>query len=143
MGLANGGQVKFKVSSPAPNRKGHSPIRPNGGHSSSTAAPAASSREATSNPSSRVLEFRNCCEFRKCCESGKYSGRMAAQTTSTQETASSAISARRACTDISAAAANNPIASTKSACANAATNFEVACNSLTPVAASIVQRNTP
>src|ERR1019366_4415322 len=97
------------------------------------AAPAAISRQATSNPSPRVFESR------KYSESGKYSGRIAAQTSNTHEIATTAVSARRACADIRAAAANNPIASTKSACANAAIDFGAACNSPQPVA----HRNAP
>src|SRR5712692_6937221 len=54
---------------------------------------------------------------------------MAAQTISTHDTATSAVRARRACADISAAAANNAIASTKPAGAIAAIDFEAACDS--------------
>ena len=64
---------------------------------------------------------------------------MAAQTINTHETATNAVSARRACADISAAAANNPIASTKSACANATIDFDAACNSPAPA----THRNAP
>jgi len=50
---------------------------------------------------------------------GEIKGTQGAQTVSTQANARDTVSMRRACAEISAAAAKKPIASAKSACSNA------------------------
>jgi len=55
---------------------------------------------------------------------------MAAHTITTHATAAKAARVRRACTQLRAAAANNPIANTKSACAYEASVADAGCHAL-------------
>jgi len=102
-------------------------MRPNRYRNNSTAAPTAISRQVISSAS--VTFF----------ESEKYTGRMAAQTMTTHATATSSVSARCDCADISAATASRPTARTKSAGVKIAKAFDAGCSAL----ASAAQRNVP